>query len=136
MKILKKSKSLNTRMHNKWLEFADSNHFWMIWRFKVLMKNLNDNKIDLNKGLKVMDLGCGNGILSDQLEKKFNTKIDRVDTNQISLKLNKNPKGRLIRYNINERDRKLKNLYLPLHFQFLKKIMTTWWMKKSHHQRL
>tara|TARA_Y100000768_G_scaffold387014_1_gene376951 strand:- start:919 stop:1050 length:132 start_codon:yes stop_codon:yes gene_type:complete len=41
MKILKKSKSLNTGIHKKWLEFADNNHFWMIWRFKVSMKNLN-----------------------------------------------------------------------------------------------
>ena len=50
-----------------------------------------------------MDLGCGNGILSNQLEDKFSVKIDRVDSNLNTLKLNKKVKGRLICYDISKK---------------------------------
>ena len=58
-----------------------------------------------------MDLGCGNGILSNQIESQFNIKIDRVDSNFETLKLNRNVKGRLICYDISKRNKKYKNYY-------------------------
>ncbi len=61
--------------------------------------------------MRIMDLGCGNGVLSDQLEKDFHIKIDRVDSNLNTLKLNKNSLGRLICYNIQNKNEKLKNFY-------------------------
>ena len=74
MKILKKSKSKNTKMDNMWLDSAGINHFWIKWRFEFLLKQLKKNNISINKKLKIMDLGCGNGILSNQLESKLNIK--------------------------------------------------------------
>ena len=58
-----------------------------------------------------MDLGCGNGILSNQLESQFNIKIDRVDANEETLLLNKKIKGKLICYNVNTKLKKVKNYY-------------------------
>lgn len=98
-------------MHQKWLDYAGLDHFWMIWRFKFLKLQLLLNKISLKKQMRIMDLGCGNGILSNQLEKKFNVKIDRVDSNLNTLKLNKNASGRLICYNVQNKNKKLKNFY-------------------------
>lgn len=111
MKILKKSKSKNTKMDDMWLESAGNKHFWMQWRFKFLLKQLKINNIYINKKFKIMDLGCGNGILSNQLENKFNIKIDRVDVNKETLLLNRRVKGKLICYNINNKFKKLKNYY-------------------------
>ena len=70
------------------------------------MNLIKSKKIKLNKKSKVMDLGCGNGILSNQLESKMKIKIDRVDSNFETLKLNKNVNGRLICYNISEKNKK------------------------------
>jgi 2-polyprenyl-3-methyl-5-hydroxy-6-metoxy-1,4-benzoquinol methylase len=111
MLILKKSKSLNTKMEQKWLDSAGINHFWMIWRFEFLISQLKKNKINITKNLKIMDLGCGNGILSNQLEKKFKIKIDRIDGNEETLKLNKNVNGKLICYNIKDKKQNFKNKY-------------------------
>jgi 2-polyprenyl-3-methyl-5-hydroxy-6-metoxy-1,4-benzoquinol methylase len=111
MKIIKKSKSLPTKMEQRWLDSAGINHFWMIWRFKFLIKELKNNNINFKKKIRIMDLGCGNGILSNQLEKKFRIKIDRMDSNEETLELNKNVKGKLICYNIKDRKKKFKNYY-------------------------
>jgi len=111
MKILKKSKSKNTKMDNMWLDSAGIKHFWMKWRYKFLLKQLKKNNISINNKLKIMDLGCGNGILSNQLESQFNVKIDRVDANEETLLLNKKIKGKLICYNVNTKLKKVKNYY-------------------------
>ena len=111
MKILKKSKSKNTKMDNMWLDSAGIKHFWMKWRYKFLLKQLKKNNISINKKLKIMDLGCGNGVLSNQLESQFNVKIDRIDANEETLLLNKKIKGKLICYNVNTRLKKVKNYY-------------------------
>lgn len=111
MKILKKSKSLRTKMNQNWLDNAEESHFWILWRFKILLKLMSLNKVILNKKKKIMDLGCGNGILSNQLEDKFSVKIDRVDSNLNTLKLNKKVKGRLICYDISKKNEKYKNYY-------------------------
>ena len=111
MKILKKSKSKNTKMDDMWLDSAGIKHFWMKWRYKFLLKQLKKNNISINNKLKIMDLGCGNGILSNQLESQFNIRIDRVDANEETLLLNKKIKGKLICYNVNTKSKKVKNYY-------------------------
>ena len=105
MKILNQSKSLKTKMNVNWLNSAEEDHFWMMWRFKFLKSKIFGNKIKITKNTKIMDLGCGNGILSNQIEKNSNIKIDRVDSNLETLKLNQNIKGRVICYNIKKRDK-------------------------------
>ena len=98
-------------MNQNWLDNAEESHFWILWRFKILLKLMSLNKVILNKKKKIMDLGCGNGILSNQLEDKFSVKIDRVDSNLNTLKLNKKVKGRLICYDISKKNEKYKNYY-------------------------
>ncbi len=111
MKIIKESKSKNTKMNKYWLKSAGLNHFWMVWRIKFLLKLLDYYKITLNKKLKIMDLGCGNGILSNQLEMIRKIKIDRIDSDYRTLKNNKNVKGKLICYNVSNKINKLKKSY-------------------------
>ena len=51
-------------MNQNWLDNAEESHFWILWRFKILLKLMNLNKVILDKKKKIMDLGCGNGILA------------------------------------------------------------------------
>ena len=74
-------------MNENWLNSAGLNHFWMIWRFKFLLNQMKKAKIKINRKIKIMDLGCGNGVLSNQLEKEKKIKIDRVDSNFQTLKV-------------------------------------------------
>ena len=111
MKIFEMSNYKNTEMNKFWTESAEKNHFWIIWRFKFLIKELIEKKIYLSKKLKIMDLGCGNGILSNQIETYRPVKIDRVDSSKQMLKKNKKVKGKLICYNISRKNKILKNKY-------------------------
>ena len=56
-------------MNQKWLDSAGVKHFWMIWRFKFLLKLLKSQKIFCNKKMKIMDLGCGNGAQAYHIQK-------------------------------------------------------------------
>lgn len=108
IKIL--SKSQKTIMNDQWLIPASKDHFWMDWRFNFLVKKLKKLKIKIKK-LSIMDLGCGNGKLSYQLENLYSCKVDRVDSNLETLKLNKKIRGKLICYNIYDKNKKLINHY-------------------------
>ena len=55
MKILKNSKSLNTKMEQRWLDSAGINHFWMIWRFKFIIFKLKRERISIKKKWKILD---------------------------------------------------------------------------------
>jgi len=111
MKILKLSSTKNTRMNKNWIANSNVENFWMNWRFKFLLSILKNKKIIINNKKKIMDLGCGNGVLSDQVENYKNVKIDRVDSDINSLKDNQKFKGKLICYNIEKKNNKIKNYY-------------------------
>ena len=111
MRILKLSSTKNTRMNKNWIASSSIGNFWMSWRFKFLLSILKKAKIIINNKKKIMDLGCGNGVLSNQIEKYRNVKIDRVDSDINSLRDNQKVKGKLICYNIEEKNKKIRSYY-------------------------
>ena len=111
MRILKLSSTKNTRMNKNWIANSNIENFWMSWRFKFLLSLLKKEKIIINNKKKIMDLGCGNGVLSNQIENYRNVKIDRVDSDINSLRDNQKVKGKLICYNIETKNKKIKNYY-------------------------
>ena len=111
MKILRLSSTKNTRMNKNWIASSSIENFWMSWRFKFLLSILKKEKIIINNKKKIMDLGCGNGVLSNQIENYRNVKIDRVDSDINSLRDNQKVKGKLICYNIEEKNKKIKSYY-------------------------
>ena len=57
-------------MNKNWLDSAGLNHFWMIWRYRFLLNELKRNNIKINRKIKIMDLGCGNGWVCRLLEQR------------------------------------------------------------------
>lgn len=111
MRILKLSSTKSTKMSENWTKHSSTENFWMRWRFKFLLSILKKEKIIINNKKKIMDLGCGNGVLSNQIENYKNVRIDRIDFDINSLKDNQKVEGNLICYNIAKKNKKIKNYY-------------------------
>ena len=88
--------------HPEWYDIADAKHFWMKWRFKALQNMLKEQQVSLDRSLKVLDIGCGHGILTDQLENKSAWTIDGADLNLTALKRGRAGRGKKYFYDITE----------------------------------
>jgi SAM-dependent methyltransferase len=81
-KIIEISDYQNVSMSNDWFELTDLNHFWVQWRFRILQSML---KPLVTQDLKILEIGCGNGLVMHQLEKSMNLIIDGCDLNRYAL---------------------------------------------------
>lgn len=72
--------SQTTALENQdfYYQLVKPDHFWFKARVDNLEILLKDNAIDLD-GKKGLEIGCGNSMLSSQIEKKYNCIIDGVD---------------------------------------------------------
>jgi SAM-dependent methyltransferase len=64
-----------------WYELADPNQFWMRWRSLAFVAQLRSIGVALDRELRVLDVGAGNGALRSQLEATTRWRIDLCDTN-------------------------------------------------------
>lgn len=75
------SDPLEVSMHDDWFEIADTNHFWMKWRFREIIKKLKH----ADEPLKVLEVGCGSGTVMSQFHTEKNMSIDGCDLNVFAL---------------------------------------------------
>lgn len=86
-------------MADEWYEFVTEDHFWFKWRFEILTKLI---PLEYDWG-KVLDIGCGNGIVGGQMEKFYGQKTSGCDLNLKALQMNPPQRGPLYFYNIHQR---------------------------------
>jgi len=86
-----------------WYEFADEDHFWMRWRFAVLMREITRMRLDTSLPMQGLDIGCGHGAVLRQLSTNTNWSIDGCDINRKALSLISNHKARVLFYDIHDR---------------------------------
>jgi len=91
------SKSIPVSMADDWFEIANASHFWMQWRMKALLRYKH---LLPPASSRVFEIGCGNGIFMEQLEKHLAYTVDGCDLNMKALDLAQPGKGRLMVYNI------------------------------------
>jgi SAM-dependent methyltransferase len=96
-KTIELSKSQNVSMSDDWYELTDPNHFWVQWRFRMLQSIL---KPFVNQDTKILEIGCGNGLVMHQLEKSMNLVIDGCDLNAYALKGMFDVSGNVFLYDI------------------------------------
>ncbi len=87
-------------MADEWFEIADRDHFWMRWRFEVLLREMR--RLAIAPG-KTLEIGCGHGVLRQQMEEAFQVQVDGCDLNAHALQLAPEGRGRLLVYNIFDR---------------------------------
>ncbi|HEU5313326.1 MAG TPA: class I SAM-dependent methyltransferase, partial [Candidatus Udaeobacter sp.] len=84
-------------MADEWFQFATGDHFWMQWRHRVILRAIKRAGTPLRRALEI---GCGNGVAREMLERDFGFPVDGCDLNRTALERAKPGKGRLFVYDI------------------------------------
>ncbi len=105
--IIEMSAAQEVEMGNDWFELISEDHFWIKWRFTVLLQVLTNMDF---KG-KVLEIGCGNAMVIKQLEEKLNWIIDGCDLNVEALANSLKVTGKIYQYDIHSLNPKLTGKY-------------------------
>jgi len=90
-----------------WYNFATSNHFWIKWRFEALKKIIPKS----HQWGQTLDIGCGTGIVRNQIEKTYGCVVSGCDLNIKALQLSIESKGPLYFYNIHQKNKEFKEYF-------------------------
>ena len=95
-------------MADEWFELAAADHFWMQWRHQILVRELKH----VNRPIRnALEIGCGNGIVREMVERDLNIPVDGCDLNPRALEMAARGRGRLLLYNIFDRNPELLRAY-------------------------
>ncbi|MHC4607583.1 MAG: class I SAM-dependent methyltransferase [Planctomycetota bacterium] len=109
-----------------WYDLSSTAHFWFVWRFQAFLGLLADLEFDTASGARVLDIGCGSGLLRDQLESRTAWSIDGVDLNGTALAMARAGRGRFRAYDILDEQEDLVEAYdVVLLFDVLEHIPDT-----------
>jgi SAM-dependent methyltransferase len=105
------SECVGYQFEEEWLEEGNEDNFWMQWRLRSFLSQLKSLKVDREKPLKVLDIGCGFGVLRRQLEAHTKWIIDGADIDARSLSQCQAGQGRIFYYDIRDRHKDLLEAY-------------------------
>ncbi len=107
-KIIYLSTPTTVDMADEWYEFALLDHFWIQGRFKSLLKL----KIIKNlTNVRLLEIGCGNGVNIKQFETLSDVVVDGCDLNLVALKKVDRNKGSLFLLDIFDKPPELLQKY-------------------------
>lgn len=95
-------------MADEWFELVTADHFWMQWRHQVLLQQLKRAGRPIRTALEI---GCGHGVVRELVERDLDISVDGCDLNQRALQMAKNGRGRLLVYNIFDRNPEMVGAY-------------------------
>lgn len=95
-------------MADEWFELATADHFWMQWRHQVLLRQLERADRPIRTALEI---GCGHGVVRELVERDLDISVDGCDLNQRALQTARDGRGRLLVYNILDRNPALVEAY-------------------------
>jgi SAM-dependent methyltransferase len=93
-------------MGDDWFDFATRDHFWMRRRFEVFKRLFPPDC-----GAAWAEVGCGNGVVQQQMYEDFNLSVDGIDLNVVALEKSVAVSGRLLCYNVFDRSLALRQAY-------------------------
>ena len=86
-----------------WYELASASHFWMVGRLAAVLRQCRAHGIPLAAPLRLLEIGCGEGVLRAQLEGHSAWTIDGCDLDLASLRHNPRGRGEVFLYDIFQR---------------------------------
>ncbi|MBF0319062.1 MAG: methyltransferase domain-containing protein [Nitrospirae bacterium] len=95
----------------EWYSMGSEGHVWFDWRFRVFVKQLESLEISLHNNYNILDIGCGQGIMRNQIESISNWVVNGCDTNMEGLSMNTSDRGRTLYYDIHNRIPVFKDSY-------------------------
>lgn len=95
------------RMGDQWFEIADLEHFWIRRRFEVFCR-LGETP---DRGARLAEIGCGNGLVQRQFEDRLDRAIDGFDLNDYALRQNVSRRSRVVCCDVLERRAELSGAY-------------------------
>ncbi len=95
-------------MADDWYLYATLKHFWIRGRFRATMRNRALRDL---KAARILEIGCGNGLVIQQFEKQPNIVVDGSDLNMFALEKVGAIKGSLYCLNIFDKPAELLNRY-------------------------
>lgn len=100
-RLIRLSQADQVSMADEWFDLANADHFWMIWRFRVL-KKLLERFTRLDASQRFLEIGCGHGQFMQQCDCYLPITADGCDLNLFALSKIKSAKGNVFLYNIND----------------------------------
>jgi 2-polyprenyl-3-methyl-5-hydroxy-6-metoxy-1,4-benzoquinol methylase len=94
-----------------WYDIAGDDHFWIRWRFTVLIDEIGRLGIDTSTSAAGLDIGCGHGTMLRKLSMHTSWRIDGCDLNKTALSLSSDHDGRILLYNIYDKNLELCERY-------------------------
>lgn len=103
------SQPAKVSMADEWYDTTDKNHFWMLWRFRIVKRYLL--AIQGLKTMKILEVGCGNGINLQLFELYMDLVVDGCDLNAFALEKTPELKGKKMVYDIYDQHPAMINKY-------------------------
>ncbi len=94
-----------------YFDIANENHFWCRWRFEVFWKLILSKNIPVSEPLRILEIGCGNGIVRKQIESHSSWITDGTDLDISGLQKNPSLRGITYLYDIYEQKKEFAQKY-------------------------
>lgn len=88
-------------MADSWYEIASVSHFWIRRRFEVLCRLAEQSIVDASG---IAEIGCGSGLLQQQIEARYDREVTGFDLNEFALKQNVSRRSPVYCYDIRQKE--------------------------------
>jgi 2-polyprenyl-3-methyl-5-hydroxy-6-metoxy-1,4-benzoquinol methylase len=109
-----------------WYDHSAETHFWFKWRLVAALDQIKQAKVPLDHPYRVLEVGCGTGILRNQIECATNWIVDATELDIEALEHVKPGRGRKMYYDIFDQEEPFLEAYdLLILFDVLEHIEDT-----------